>query len=73
MNKIRRNSLTMDKLRFVDGRLYGREEEERALQDVYRHVVMKEKDDSTKKEMVVVTGNSGTGKPQLYLVVLVCP
>lgn len=67
MARIRRNSLTLDKLRFIKGRLYGREVEEKTLQDVYRKVVNStNSDDNTfTREMVMVTGNSGAGKSAL--------
>ena len=72
-----RSSFKINQLRFAEGRLYGRELEEKKLRDIYRQVVHKcngrastsGDDDASslgsKTEMVFITGASGTGKTAL--------
>ena len=60
---------TLNTLRFVEGGLYGRTDEIKELQDVYRRVVQSNDinngTNSNTKEMVLVHGDSGVGKTAL--------
>ena len=60
---------TLNTLRFVEGGLYGRTDEIKELQDVYRRVVQSNDinngTNSNTKEMILVHGDSGVGKTAL--------